>query len=1014
MLGRKFIFLCASAVILSVPSWGHAQEFGKNKIQYKSFDWLYLQTSHFDIYFYQGGEELAYFVAEYSEKAYREIQKDFRHQLHKRIPVILYNSHNDFQQTNVILDLLGEGVGGFTEFFKQRVVLPHTGSLEEYRHVLHHEITHAIMMDMLYGGVVESLVRRQYFFEPPLWLVEGLAEYESLGWDKNADMFMRDASISGYLQPLRYVGGYMVYKQGQSVLRYIAEKYGGQKLGEIISKAKLHRNMEKALKSSIGVGVEELDEEWSKWLRLEYWPEIARRQEAADFSRQLTDHTEDGSNFNLRPAFSPQGDRLAFFSDRSDYTDIYLISAIDGEVLDRLVKGERTGDLESLLYFRSSISWSPDGSQIAFVAQSAGSNVLNLLNVKRKKVVRKYRFPLDLICSPAWSPKGDRIVFNGLTNGHSDLYLLELDSGQLSRLTEGRYDDTDPAWSPDGDHLLFASDRPTQAGSEMDTTFLYGKYDIYLMDLSTRQVKALIQGPGQQRSPSWSPQGNKICYVSDQNGINNLYIYDVEAVESYPISDVIGGCFAPSWSPDGKRLAFSYFHKGGWDLYVLKAPLDRRLEVAELEPTPFVANLQKDEEQTVSEAPGPPAEVPADSGAAVYQLATLEKDSLLTQHKADDQDLFPADTTVVPMGPRKYRVKFTPDVLSGTVGYDTYYGFQGESILAISDLMGNHRFFLLTSLFYSLSESDFQLAYYYLPRRIDYGIGLFHLKNYFVDDWDRLFSDRLYGGFLSLSRPFNRFNRLDMSLLALTIDRYYYDPPYDDSLTRLYQLAGSLVNDTVLWGNTGPVNGARMKLTAEYAPPISGNTKSYLTVYFDRRRYIDYRKRYNFVYRLAGGASMGQDPQKFYLGGTANWLGGNYYRGDQYYRVEDIYFATRMTPLRGYDYNEIQGTRFGLLNLEFRYPFIDYLLVHWPLRFGISRVNGVLFYDIGSAWEETKAFKGGSTEGGPHLKDLKTGFGFGMRANLGIFVLRFDTAWKTDFDMVSSKPKTYFSLGAEF
>ncbi|KPL17873.1 MAG: hypothetical protein AMJ92_10565 [candidate division Zixibacteria bacterium SM23_81] len=1015
MFRMRRSLLIAGVMILLLPLVGMAQGFGKNKVQYKSFNWSYLQTSHFDIYFYPGGEELAQFVAQYCERAYREVQKDFRSEIQKRVPIILYNSQNDFQQTNVILELLEEGVGGFTEFFKYRVVMPHTGSYEEYRHVLHHELTHAIMMNTLYGGVVESLLRRQYFFMPPLWFVEGLSEYESLDWDKNSDMIIRDATIHGYLHPLLYVRGYMVYKQGQSVIRYIANRYGGEKLGEILSKARLHKNMDKAMKSSIGMGIEELDEEWSRSMRMQYWPEITRRQEIGDFARQLTDHTKDGSNFNLKPAFSPQGSRLVFFSNKSDYTDIYLISAIDGQVLDRLVKGERSGGLESLRYFRSSIGWSPDGSKIVFVAKSGGKDALCLLSVENRKVVEKFHLPLDLLSSPSWSPQGGEIVFNGLKNGYSDLYLLQIETGQLTRLTEDFYDDAEPAWSPNGGQIAFSSDRLRDPGGAIDSAFSYGEYDIFVMDLSTGQIDPVVLAEGQQRSPTWSPQGDKICYTSDENGISNLYIVDLEEKDSYPVTDVLGGCFSPSWSTDGKRLAFSYFQKGGWDLYVLKDPLDHRLATEELEPTVFVTTQREPVESTFSAADSLPTSEPSDSAAFVYQLTEFQKDSLLTQEAGlDSMPSFSADTVQAVLGPRKYRVRFSPDVLTGNVGYDTYYGFQGESMLAISDLLGNHRFYLLTSLFYSLSESDFQVAYYYLPRRIDYGVGFFHLKNFFLDAQDRLFSDRLYGGYLSLSRPFDKFNRLDVSILSMTIDRHYFDPPKDDSVTRLYQLSGSLVHDTALWGNTGPVNGSRMMLTTDYAPSFSGNSKSYITVQFDRRRYIDYRKKYNFVYRLTAGVSRGDAPQRFYLGGTSNWLGGDFFRGDQYYTVEDIYFSSRITPLRGYDYNELQGSKFGLLNLEFRYPFVDYLLIHWPLRFGISQVNGALFLDAGSAWDRTEAFKGGTTEGGPRLKDLKTGFGFGTRANLGIFVLRFDAAWKTDFDRVSAKPKTYFSLGAEF
>jgi Tol biopolymer transport system component len=1078
MVFRKMIGSLGIAVIMAL--WFHpctAQEFGKNKVQYKSFDWYYLQAPHFDVYYYEGQEDLAYFVAQYSEDAYNQVKKDLRHEIRKRIPIILYRSHNDFQQTNVILELLSEGVGGFTEFFKNRVVLPYTGSQEEYRHVLHHEVTHAIMMDMLYGGGMESLVRGQYFFVPPLWFVEGLAEYQSLDWDKNSDMFMRDATITGYLYPLNAVGGYMNYKQGQSVVRYIAHRYGGEKLGEILSKARLHRNMEKGLKSAIGMSIEELDEEWSKIQRMQYWPEIASRQDAAEIARQLTDHTKDGSGFNLKPTFSPAGNQLAYFSNRSDYTDIYLLSAIDGEVIDRLVKGERSGGLESLAFFRSSIGWAPDGSRIAFVAKSGGGDALYLLRVKDKKILKKYQFPLDLLSSPSWSPQGERIVFTGLKDGFADLYDVDLRTGKLTRLTSDRYDDAEPVWSPDGGSIAFSSDRPAhEVGSphpDADSGYVYGDYNIFTLDLESGEIQPVIVAAGQQKSPTWSPQGDRLCYCSDENGISNLYIYRFGDQAASPLTDVIGGCFTPSWAADGKRLAFAYFQKGGWDVFVIKDPLEKLLETTTLAATPFVlqetmetepvtvagdsaavgtprpdlvgdADLDRPPagvtEPVVAATDGPGTNAPApgegsESGSdfvtgpdsAVHQdsaaahlgtdLLGLEKlpvDSLFVRIPDDSAYVAVPDTTPLTLRPHKYKIKFTPDVLSGTMGYDTYYGFQGQSVLAISDLLGNHRFYLLTSLFYSLSESDFQLAYYYLPRRIDYGLGFFHLKNYFIDNYSRLFSDRLYGGYVTFSRPFNKFDRFDVALQALTIDRYYYDPPFEDSITRLYQVTGSLVHDTVLWGNTGPVNGSRWKLTAEHAPRVSDSALSYTRFRADYRRYIDYRKKYNFVFRLTGGGATGDNAPQFYLGGTSNWVDANFFQGDQYYSVEDIYFANRITPLRGYNYNELQGSKFGLLNLEFRYPFIDYLIVHWPLRFGISQVNGALFFDMGSAWDTMRSFKGGSTKDGAHLEDLKTGFGFGMRANLGIFVLRFDTAWKTDFNEVSAKPKTYYSLGAEF
>ena len=174
---------CVSALVLAAVlvcwvsgPWAQDGGFGKNKVQYREFDWSYISSDHFDVYFYDGGHDLAVFSATVLESAYVEISAQLNHQLGKRVPCIIYQSHNEFQQTNVTGGLLEEGVGGFTESFKNRMVMPFTGSYEDFRHVLHHELTHAVTFDLLYGGGVGSLLSRRSLFRQPLWFAEGFAE----------------------------------------------------------------------------------------------------------------------------------------------------------------------------------------------------------------------------------------------------------------------------------------------------------------------------------------------------------------------------------------------------------------------------------------------------------------------------------------------------------------------------------------------------------------------------------------------------------------------------------------------------------------------------------------------------------------------------------------------------------------------------------------------------------------------------------------------------------------------
>ncbi len=1010
-----FLFVCR----------GMAQEpyFGKNKVQYKSFDWHFIQTENFDIYYYEGEYHLAKFAADILEDAYLKVKKELRYDLTKRVPVILYKSPNDFQQTNVIPNLIEEGVGGFTETFKTRIVVPFTGSYEDYRHVLHHELTHAVTFDMLYGNMVNSIFSRQYLFQLPLWFAEGYAEYSSRhGWDIQADMVLRDATINGYLTPLEFAGGYLVYKEGQSAIGYIVEKYGEEKLSEILNKGKSELSMDKALKSAIGMDQKGLSEEWMKAQRKKYWPDIALRKEAKDFAKPLTHHPEDGSYVNEKPAFSPAGDRLAIFSDRSDYTEIYIISSIDGKVLKRLVKGERSGDLESLHSYVSGLSWSPDGKSLAFVSKSKGRDVLCLIRVKNRKIYKKFRFRFDAMRSPSWSPDGEMIVFVGVKDGKADLYMCHIDNQKLIRLTDDFYGDEDPSFSLDGKFIAFSSDRSFEINTD-SSDYKYGHYNLFLLDLDSWRITPITTGEGNNTSPTWSPDGKKICFVSDRNGIYNLYVADLDSSVVFPITNVLSGCFSPSWSKDGDKIAFSAFQKGGWDIFIIKE-IEPAMEKGDwLIQTSYLLALEKDTISTptdstlVEEA----AESELDFSSYVFRAGKSEMDSLaemLEENVAEKKDSISYRLPNGEYRKRKYKLKFSPDIISGALNYDTFFGFQGQSLIAISDILGDHTFILATDLVNTIDQSNFQIFYLYGARRLNVGGGILHTKYYYIDNLDRLFSDRVYGALAYLSFPFSKFTRAELNLSHISVDRKYYDLnpstwTYDDRSVKVLLASLSWINDTVIWGHTGPVNGTRSLFSYEYAPYITPRSITYGAAMLDYRKYFHFKKRYNFVFRLTGGFSHGEDKKIFYLGGQSNWIGPSL-GSENIYGINDLYFGNMVTPLRGYRYFDISGSKFFLTNIELRYPFVEHFIMKFPLPITLHYVNGALFYDMGAAWDENKKFKGGTSKGGTRLKDIKAGFGFGTRVNLGFFVLRYDVAWATDFDWVSPKPKHYVSLGAEF
>lgn len=1019
-------------MILAAALPVHAQGFGQNKVNYTSFKWKFIPTRNFDIYYSEGGYETALIASRIAEKSFEQLSRHWMYTPRKRIPILVYNSHNDFAQTNVLTEIIEEGTGGFTELFKNRVVIPWEGSLDKFEHVIHHELTHALMFDMLYGGVIESIVSREYTFQLPLWFAEGLAEHESQYWSTEADMIVRDGIISGYIPQIQEIwGGYLVYKGGESFFKFLQEQYGGQNkwiAGELLQSLARTKNLERSFRAVLGKSVEDLSKEWQRKLRGDHWPEVAGRELPEDSCVKLTDHEKEKNYLNVSPAFNPTGDKIAFLTDRNGFKEIMLMRAADGRLLETLVKGEKAGDYEEMHWLRGGITWSPDGKMIAFASKAGARDAIHIKKVEEGGFDRIIKPPMDALYSPAWSPDGKKILFCGICDGKLDLFTADVTDGAINRLTNDYFDEADPQWSPDGTKIVFSSDR-------RDVPYVHtlrdirDSYDIFTMNADGTDVRRIAANPFNDRNPSWSPDGSHIVFTSDRNGVTNLYTVDLKAMTAAPLTNLLTGASSPVWSPDGNNITFTCFKDGGWDIYTLKRPLKIEIKTESVTPTAYRT-------QTLKSAP-------SDSLAAEPIL----KDSGSGQQLAIEQT-----------ESKPYTIKFTPDMVNAFASYNTFYGIGGMGQVAFSDIMGDHRVSLGAQLIYSIEESNFALSYVYLKKRTNYGIQLFHYKTYYYSsDWS-IFGDRIYGGSLMASRPLSRFNRLDCALnfLALERDMYTvneYNPysyyPYTSSGFRLkgvrsLSLEGNFVHDNAIWEHTGPVNGSRYRLNIEHSPELAQTDLSYTTAEIDYRNYYRIGNQYNFVTRLSGGSSFGRDPRMFFIGGDEGWLNAKVkWIDSNIERSKDIYFSRYSFPLRGYKWDNFFGPNYFLTNFEFRFPFIDYLVLGWPIKLGIGNIGGVFFTDIGSAWGKykwkkfslddkgdevrddygniehavpDKSFHGGGSNGrgGIMLDDIKMSFGVGMRANLGFAILRFDTAWRTTIDSTDSKPMFYISLGPDF
>jgi len=994
--------------------WNEISRFGQNKVNYQQFQWQFIETQNFQIYFYQGEEEIARIAAQMAEDSYARIEKVLGYRLSGPVPILIYDSHNDFEQTNATWGIIEEGTLGFTEALKNRVVLPFTGSYTQFRHVIHHELVHAVMYDMFYRREGGLSAASRLWWGPPTWFAEGLAEYCSTDWTSEKNMWVRGAVIDDYLS----LDGYQAYTAGYALLRWIADEFGPEKIGAITRRMAITKDPPGAFRAELGIDFDELQTRWERYLKRFYWPEIGRRELEDEIARRLTDHRKDRHTYNYAPAIAPQGDRIAFLSDRDDYASIFIMSAIDGRILKRVLTGEKTAHFEEMHWLRGSIGWSPDGAYLTIAAKNRNLDVLYIVEAQTGRIERQYRWEqFNSVYSPAWSPDTVHIAFVGVREGRTNLYSVSLRTGELEQLTTGLYDVSEPDWSPDGKQIAFSSDRRLDLGDSLVVPVGFDR-NIFILDVTTRRITQVTNEHGDNLSPSWSPDGRRIAFTSDRNGVYNLYVAAVDSGTSTPITDVLNGVFDPAWSIDGRKIVFTGFNGGGYDIYVMNDPLARMSSDKRLEPVAFLEARQAEQAaDSVKFANRPPL-----AGIGQHAFATDRYDSTGAR---------------VPFRPSAYRLHFSPDLVTGLVLFDNINGLTAQTLLLVSDTMGDHQILLYTNITRNVEDADFQLDYLNQKGRTSWGFSLFQYHQYYLQslvssDWT---SDRIYGLSLLVSRPFDKFTRIEGSAELSGRDRQArYSSPYGNGAqqrlpsVRTLSPTVTLVNDNTLWGYTGPTNGSRSAVTVRYAPPIGFNTYKYSTLVGDYRKYFRIGREYTFSTRVAAGASVGENPERFLVGGMNYWI--NFHYAPTFSVTTDSLtpITQFITPLRGARYGELAGSRFGLVNLEFRYPLVREIAWGWPIPIVLRNVRGILFLDLGTVWGNGRGFQPFVPGGGLRLNydpgvsasnplgrpQAMGGFGFGWRLNLGVAVLKWDIAWPTDLKRTLGGPRQYWTIGADF
>ncbi len=1013
------------------------QGFGKNKVRYRDFQWEILESEHIELHFEPEFQNLAVQAIEYLEEGYDHISQILHHELSHRPPVVIYQSHYQFQQTNIFPDFLPPGVAGFAEPLRFRMVVPFAGDLDEFRNVLVHELTHIFQYDIVHKGPIRRITSP--IAQPPTWLMEGMAEYTTPGRNTIDEMVLRDAVLTDGLIPIETMNQawgqgnvFLAYKQSHALMEYIAQEYGPEKISRILRLWDSQHDTDKLMDRLIGMDLKTLDERWSAQMRKAYWPLLQTRDYTSEFAEKIGDH-ENIHSFSSA-CWSLSGDMLAVHSSDGIEQHVDIIRLRDASLVERITGSMRAADYDHLSIGSGTVAWAQDGQTIAFVAKEGPRDRIMLWNLYDKKLVQTLTMPdLDLVEGLTWSPDSRHLAFIGTGQGQSDLYIIDVQLNERRQLTGTPEREDYPNWSPDGQRIAFSSKYRNQ-------------FDIKIYDLAEGTAHTAISSSTDDLWPQWLPEGNKLLFVSTRDKINDLFIYHLDEGREFRLTRSLSGIMNPALSPDGRQIVFNTYFKGRSHLYRMAMPewpevkrKDAQLLARVAEDTPPIAAAPP------AQATSPAPEIPqvrslvpgtaalSDQGGipvAALKEKGISDDAVLlagasgplppSESQEAAVQLIADDSDELELRRRRYTPKLEFDGISVQMGY--FDGFLSSiAQLSMSDLLGNHSLVLATDYVAAQDISNdfnFAASYKYYGKRPTYHVSIFNWNQYFINNRNFLVQGRApargisrlqqRGALANASYPLDLYRRLDLSYTYVGEQEEQVSPFYesDSTATSTHLFKTAYVHDSITYGLLGATAGKRYFLALGRTLSLGATARSFSHLEFDYRHYLRLGRWSVLGLRAYSVGSLGRDALEYNLGGPTWFL--PFYTG----------FNLNTGPLRGYQFSAFTGSRVLLTNVELRVPFVRGILFGWPGTFLIPAVDGSLFMDMGMAWNEDDEIDLWPFHN-PHAaitaspRQVHASVGFGLLIYF-LLPMNFEFARQMDLQGNFSDFKFHFSFGQSF
>ena len=583
-----WLAVLVTATVLGAAAEATAQTpympyYGKNLVRYDRFDWQIYKTEHFEIYYYPSIEQHLERVAGYAESAYQQISAELKHDLAFKVPLIIFKTHSEFEQQNVIPGAATEGVGAFAEPYRDRMLLPLDDPPDLLYRLIVHELTHIFEFDI----VPQSLIRETV----PLWVAEGLSDYMTGIWRPVDLMTVRDAAVTDMIPKMSKLEGYgqtsnprLVYNLGHAAFEFIESKWGKEGLRQFLFSLRkgIVGGAESAYLEAFQLSGEDFDQQFDRYLKARFKP-FRDKETPSDYGRNLAPNPEKGrfdGAIMIEP--SPSGDLLAVvtINRRDREIDIVLISAKDGKVIRNLTPGFDQGMGFDYIVTPGNrwitipwLAWSPAGDRLAYVVRREKGKAIVIQNVLNKKIEKRIDLKtVDEPESPAFSPDGKVMAFSAMKDGWSDIFTVDLATEAVTNLTKDEIANYAPAFSPDGKSVVYLArisgneklfKLDLDSGKKTQLTF--GTHDdaaARFLDADTLIFASTATDPNKPVEPEVARNGQ----------VFNIWTLGLKTGELKQFTDAVGGNFSPVILRDESttRIAFITYYKGDYELHAVE------------------------------------------------------------------------------------------------------------------------------------------------------------------------------------------------------------------------------------------------------------------------------------------------------------------------------------------------------------------------------------------------------------------------------------------------------------